>query len=338
MRILIVSDAWAPQVNGVVRTLGMVSAALRRGGDTVEVLGPDRFRGLAVPGEPGLRLALGAGPQLGALAGVFAPDAVHIATEGPLGWSMRRLCRARGWSFTTAFHTRFPDYLRARLGVPAAISWHVLRRFHAAAAGTFVATEALRQELAGQGFTRLRPWSRGVDTALFQPGPRDAFAGLPRPIFLCAGRVAPEKGVEDFLALPLPGSKVVVGDGPLRATLERRYPEARFTGFLHREALAAAYAAADVMVFPSRTDTFGLVLLEAMACGTPIAAYPQPGPRTVLGNAEPPLNIGAMDTDLRAACLRALSADRAACRARAESFSWEACAAQFRAQLVPLRA
>ncbi|WP_456316707.1 glycosyltransferase [Teichococcus aestuarii] len=194
MRILIVSDAWAPQVNGVVRTLGMVSAALRRGGDTVEVLGPDRFRGLAVPGEPGLRLALGAGPQLGALAGVFAPDAVHIATEGPLGWSMRRLCRARGWSFTTAFHTRFPDYLRARLGVPAAISWHVLRRFHAAAAGTFVATEALRQELAGQGFTRLRPWSRGVDTALFQPGPRDAFAGLPRPIFLCAGRVAPEKG------------------------------------------------------------------------------------------------------------------------------------------------
>lgn len=337
MRILIVSDAWAPQVNGVVRTLGMVSSALRQRGDTVEVLGPDRFRSLSVPGEPGLRLAVGAGPRLIAMAGAFAPDAVHIATEGPLGWAMRRICRARGWFFTTAFHTRFPDYLRARLGVPASLSWHVLRRFHAPAAGTFVATEALRQELSAHGFAHLRPWSRGVDTALFRPGPRDAFAGLPRPIFLYAGRVAPEKGVEEFLALRLPGSKVVVGDGPLHAALERRYPQARFTGFLHREALAAAYAAADVMVFPSRTDTFGLVLLEAMACGTPIAAYPQPGPRAVLGEPGPGVTIGAIDEDLRTACLNALAADRAACRARAEHFSWDACAAQFRSQLVPLR-
>jgi len=335
MRLLIVSDAWAPQVNGVVRTLTMTAEALRRGGDEVAVFGPDRFPGLPAPGEPAVRLALLPRRRLAGMVADFAPQAVHIATEGPLGWAMRGLCRAQGWRFTTAFHTRFPEYLRLRFGVPAAFSWGVLRRFHAAAAGTFVATDALRDELAAQGFSQLRRWSRGVDTALFRPGLPDAFPGLPRPIFLQAGRLATEKGVDRFLALDLPGSKVVVGDGPARAALQRRHPEAHFTGFLRGEALAAAYASADVFVFPSRTDTFGLVLLEALACGTPIAAHPQPGPLTVMAGAEAP--VGALDEDLRAACLRALAASRAACRAQAERFSWPVCAAQFRAQLVPLR-
>ncbi|MCQ4162940.1 glycosyltransferase family 1 protein [Roseomonas sp. GC11] len=336
MRLLIVSDAWAPQVNGVVRTLGMVAEALRRRGDTVTVLGPDGFPALPVPGEPGLRLALFPRRRLAARVAALAPQAVHIATEGPLGWAMRGLCQARGWRFTTAFHTRFPDYLEARLGLPARFSWPVLRRFHAAGAGTFVATGPLRAELAAQGFHNLRDWSRGVDTALFRPALPDAFPGLPRPIFLHAGRLAAEKNIEAFLALDLPGSKVVVGDGPMRASLQRRFPQAHFTGFRHGEALAAAYASADVFVFPSRTDTFGLVLLEALACGTPLAAYPQPGPQAVCGTAPEGGAVGVLEEDLRAACLRALVLSREACRARAEMFSWEACAAQFRRHLVPL--
>ncbi|MXP61923.1 glycosyltransferase family 1 protein [Roseomonas sp. M0104] len=335
MRLLLATDAWAPQVNGVVRTLTMTTQALRQAGDEVLVLGPDRFPGMPAPGEPALRLAFCPPRRLSAMVAEFAPEAVHIATEGPLGWAMRGLCRRRGWRFTTAFHTRFPEYLRLRFGVPVALSWRALRRFHAPAAGTFVATDALRQELAAQGFGRLRRWSRGVDTALFRPGLPDALPGLPRPIFLQAGRLAAEKGVERFLALDLPGSKVVVGDGPARAALQRRFPQAHFTGFLRGEALAAAYASADVFVFPSRTDTFGLVLLEALACGTPLAAHPQPGPLAVTADAAEP--VGALDEDLRAACLRALEISRSACRAQAERFSWATCAAQFRSQLVPLR-
>jgi glycosyltransferase involved in cell wall biosynthesis len=336
MRLLIVSDAWHPQVNGVVRTLSMAVRELRRGGDLVEVVGPDRFRGIGLPGDPAIRLALRPRRRLEGLVRDFAPDAVHIATEGPLGWAMRALCRARGWRFTTAFHTRFPDYLRARFGIPPALSWMVLRRFHAAAAHTLVATPALQAELSAQGFRHLRPWSRGVETGLFRPGPRDAFADLPRPLFLHAGRLAPEKNIAAFLALDLPGSKVVVGDGPQRAALQRQFPAARFTGFLHGEALARAYAAADVFVFPSRSDTFGLVLLEALACGTPVAAYPQPGPAAVLEGAAGA--IGRAEHDLRSACLGALTADREACRRQAERFSWAACTAQMRASLVPLLA
>lgn len=335
MRLLIVSDAWTPQVNGVVRTLGMVSEALRRQGDVVEVIGPDRFPSWPAPGDPAIRLALLPRRRLAGLARDFRPDAVHIATEGPLGWAMRALCRRWGWSFTTAFHTRFPDYLRARFGLSPRLSWPLLRRFHAPAATTMVATEALRGELETQGFRHLSHWSRGVDTQLFRPGLRDAFPDLPRPIFLCAGRLAAEKGVRDFLGLDLPGSKLVVGDGPERAALEQDFPQARFTGFLHREALAAAYAAADVLVFPSRTDTFGLVLLEALACGTPVAALPQPGPLAVLQGAGGA--VGAVAEDLREACMAALGADRGACRRRAEDFSWSASASQFRAQLAPFQ-
>ena len=336
MRLMIVTDAWHPQVNGVVRTLSMVVEELRRRGDVVELVGPERFPSLALPGDASIRLALRPRRRLEQLLRDFQPDAVHIATEGPLGWAMRGLCREHGWHFTSAFHTRFPDYLQARFGIPAALSWPALRRFHAAASATLVATPSLMRELEDQGFDHLRLWSRGVDTRLFHPEARDGFPDLPRPIFLQAGRLAAEKNVEAFLALDLPGSKVVVGDGPIRAALQRRFPQAHFTGFLHGAALAEAYASADVLVFPSQSDTFGLVLLEAMACGTPVAAYPQPGPRLVLEGA--PGRVGSVSPDLRLACLEALTADRRACRLQAERFSWAACTAQMRASLVPLAA
>jgi glycosyltransferase involved in cell wall biosynthesis len=345
-RILIVSDAWHPQVNGVVRTLSTVVEELHTLGDTVEVVGPDRFASVPTPGYAEIRLALAPRRGLARIAEGFAPDAVHIATEGPLGWAMRAICRRRGWRFTTSFHTRFPEYLHARTRIPLAWSWAVMRRFHEAGAGTFCATPSLARELAGRGFTRVMPWSRGVDLARFRPdaalhGAPDAWETLPRPIFLCAGRVAVEKNLEAFLALDLPGSKVVVGDGPQRAALMQRFPAAHFTGWRDNGALARAYAHADVFVFPSRTDTFGLVLLEALASGTPVAAYPVTGPLDVIGvspEGEPTDGwpVGALDEDLRAACLRALGADRALCRAHAERFSWAACARRFRDSLVPV--
>jgi glycosyltransferase involved in cell wall biosynthesis len=332
LRILIVSDAWFPQVNGVVRTLSIVADHLRAGGDTVEVIGPDRFVNIPMPGYAEIRLAMAPGRRLRRLVEDFAPQVVHIATEGPLGWAMRALCRKRGWPFTTAFHTRFPDYLHARTRIPVAWSWAVMRRFHNAGAGTFAATRSLREELVSRGFTKVRAWTRGVDLARFRPEPRDPWEGLARPVFLYAGRVAVEKGIESFLSLDLPGTKVVVGDGPARAGLMQRFPGVQFTGYRDNGALARSYAGADVFVFPSRTDTFGLVLLEALASGTPVAAFPVTGPLDVITDPR----IGALDEDLRAACLRALDCDRAACRTHAEQWSWEACAAQFRAALVPV--
>jgi glycosyltransferase involved in cell wall biosynthesis len=334
LRILIVSDAWFPQVNGVVRTLSMVVEHLRAGGDTVEVIGPDRFASLPMPGYPEIRLALAPRRRLARLVEAFGPEVVHIATEGPLGWAMRAICLRRGWPFTTAFHTRFPEYLHARTRIPLGWSWAVMRRFHEAGAGTFAATRSLREELAARGFTKVRAWTRGVDLSRFRPEPREAWEGLPRPVFLYAGRVAVEKNIAAFLSLDLPGTKVVVGDGPARAGLQARFPEAHFTGYRDNGLLARSYAGADVFVFPSRTDTFGLVLLEALASGTPVAAFPVTGPLDVITD----LRVGALDEDLRAACLRALDCDRAACRAHAEAWSWEACAAQFRATLVPVGA
>jgi glycosyltransferase involved in cell wall biosynthesis len=333
LRLLIVTDAWRPQVNGVVRTLSTVSALLREGGDTVEVIGPDRFRTLPAPSYPEIRLALRPRAALARMADAFAPIAVHIATEGPLGWAMRAVCRARGWPFTTAFHTKFPDYLHARTGIPRRLAWAVLRRFHESGAGTFAATPSLREELARRGFTKVRRWTRGVDLDLFRPQPRDPWEGLPRPIFLYAGRLAVEKNIETFLRLDLPGSKVVVGDGPQRGALRSRFPAARFVGWRDGAALAAAYAGADVSVFPSRTDTFGLVILEAMACGTPVAAFPVTGPLDVIGTS----GAGVLDEDLGRAAMAALRCDRARCRAHAETFSWAACAEAFRRQLVPIR-
>ena len=332
LRILIVSDAWFPQVNGVVRTMSIVADHLRAGGDMVEVIGPDRFVNVPMPGYAEIRLAVAPGRRLAKLVDAFAPEVVHIATEGPLGWAMRAICRRRGWPFTTAFHTRFPEYLHARTRVPLSWSWAVMRRFHEAGAGTFAATRSLRDELTRRGFTKVRAWTRGVDLARFRPEPREAWDGLKGPVFLYAGRVAVEKNIEAFLALDLPGTKVVVGDGPAREGLMKRFPAAHFTGYRDNGKLARSYAGADVFVFPSRTDTFGLVLLEALVSGTPVAAFPVTGPRDVLTDPR----IGALDEDLRAACLRALDADRAACRTHAEAWSWEACAAQFRAALVPV--
>ena len=333
LRILIVSDAWFPQVNGVVRTLSIIADHLRAGGDTVEVIGPDRFVNLPMPGYAEIRLAVAPRRRLRRMVEAFAPDVVHIATEGPLGWAMRAICLKRGWPFTTAFHTRFPDYLHARTRIPVAWSWAVMRRFHEAGAGTFAATRSLQEELAARCFTKVRAWTRGVDLARFRPEPREAWEGLPRPVFLYAGRVAVEKNIAAFLALDLPGSKVVVGDGPARQALQKRFPEAHFTGYRDNGVLARSYAGADVFVFPSRTDTFGLVLLEALASGTPVAAFPVTGPLDVITDPR----VGALDENLRSACLRALECDREACRRHAEAWSWEACTAQFRAALVPVR-
>jgi glycosyltransferase involved in cell wall biosynthesis len=333
MRILIVSDAWFPQVNGVVRTLSVVVEKLRAGGDTVEVIGPDRFRSMPTPGYAEIRLAIAPKRRLAQLVTDFGPEIVHIATEGPLGWAMRALCRRNNWPFTTAFHTRFPEYLEARTRIPADWSWRVMRRFHEAGAGTFAATASLRQELTRRGFTKVRAWTRGVDLERFRPGEGDVWSGLPRPIFLYAGRVAIEKNIEAFLALDLPGSKVVVGDGPALPALKQRFPQVTFTGYRDNGSLARSYSGADVFVFPSRTDTFGLVLLEALAAGTPVAAFPVTGPIDVITDP----HVGALDEDLRAACLKALECDRAACRRHAEAWSWDACVAQFRAALVPIR-
>ena len=332
-RILIVSDAWFPQVNGVVRTLSVVADKLTAMGDTVEVIGPDRFRNLPMPGYAEIRLAIAPKRRLAQLVAEFAPEIIHIATEGPLGWAMRRICRRNKWPFTTAFHTRFPEYLEARTRIPADWSWRVMRRFHEAGDGTFAATASLREELARRGFTKIRAWTRGVDLEKFNPASRDEWPDLPRPVFLYAGRVAIEKNIEAFLTLDLPGSKVVVGDGPALPALRQKFPEVTFTGYRENGALARSYAGADVFVFPSRTDTFGLVLLEALAAGTPVAAFPVTGPIDVITDER----VGALDEDLRAACLKALDCDRDMARRHAEAWSWDACVAQFRAALVPIK-
>lgn len=326
MRIALVTDAWAPQVNGVVRTLGAITGELRRRGHEVEVISPDLFRSLPCPTYPEIRLALASRRAVGARIEAFAPDAVHIATEGPLGWAARGHCLARGRDFTTAYHTRFPEYLASRTRLPAALFWPYIRLFHRPSSGIMVATESIARDLRRQGLTRLRPWSRGVDLAAFGPdrAPPDLFCRLPRPIQLYVGRVAVEKNIEAFLANPHPGSKVVVGDGPALVAMRRAFPDAHFLGRQTGAALASCYAGADVMVFPSRTDTFGLVMIEALACGTPVAAFPAPGPIDVLSE-----RSGALDARLDRAIARALTLDRADCQAHARGFNWQASADQF---------
>ncbi len=318
----------------MVRTLSTVAAELSAMGHTVEVIGPDRFRTTALPTYPDIRLALLPGRKLSRLIEAFAPDALHIATEGPLGFAARRWARRRGCAFTTAFHTRFPEYLQARTGLPTGPAYRLLRWFHGAGQGIMVATESLRRELAARGFRDIRAWTRGVDLDLFTPGTDDPFAGLPRPILLYVGRVAVEKNITAFLDLDMKGTKVVVGGGPQLASLRKNYPAATFTGPRTGAALTACYAGADCFVFPSLTDTFGLVLLEALACGTPVAAFPATGPLDVLADAQG--LVGATDPDLRVAIERALTADRVACRVHAERFSWRACSEMFLATLVPL--
>lgn len=333
MRILIISDAWEPQVNGVVRTLRMTAAELRDMGKIVEVIGPERFKTIPLPSYPEIRLALFAGRKLARIIENFQPDALHIATEGPLGMAARAYAIRKGLRFTTAFHTRFAEYLEARTKIPAWLTYKWLRRFHAAGSGVMVATESLQADLAKYGFKNLCSWSRGVDLHMFQPTPRQDWP-LARPIFAYVGRVAVEKNLRAFLALDLPGSKLIIGDGPQRKALEQEFPAAHFTGALHGEELAQAYAGADIFVFPSRTDTFGLVVLEALASGLPVAAYPVTGPKDILAMAPHP--VGALDEDLRAACLAALNINRAHCRPYAEKFSWQACAERFLNNLVPI--
>jgi len=323
-RVLIATDAWRPQVNGVVRTLQSLSASARRLGVAVEFLTPEGFPSLPVPTYPGLRCALPYPAEIARRVAQARPDAIHIATEGPIGHMVRRHCVKHGVPFTTSYTTRFPEYIAARLPIPEAWSYELLRRFHAAATVTMVSTPALMSEFAARGFSNLGLWTRGVDTELFRPD-RAIGLDLPRPIFVNVGRLAVEKNLEAFLSLDLPGSKVVIGDGPQEAELRRRFPQTHFLGQLEEERLAAHVAAADVFVFPSKTDTFGIVQLEALACGVPVAALPVPGPRDVIGDNP----VGVLDTDLRKACLEALHVSREACRAFALTRSWERSALQF---------
>jgi len=333
MRILIVTDAWHPQVNGVVRTIDTVAGCLRAMGHAVELVTPAGFRTLPCPTYPEIRLAVGARCGVARAVDAFRPQAIHVATEGPLGLAARGLCRRRGVPFTTSFHTRFPEYVHARVRFPVDWSYALVRRFHNAAARTMVATETLRRELAGRGFGAMALWGRGVDETLFRPR-TEPLLDLPRPVFLYVGRVAVEKNVEDFLKLELPGTKVVVGDGPQLERLRARYTAVRFLGAKSGEDLARHYAAADVFVFPSRTDTFGNVVLEALASGVPVAAYPVAGPKDVIGDAP----VGVLDDNLRAAALRALAIPRDACRAFALTRTWRASAEQFLANLAPIEA
>lgn len=340
MRILVATDAWHPQVNGVVRTLTFLARSASALGAEIEFLTPEGFPSMALPTYPGLRIALPTPGEIARRIEAASPDAIHIATEGPVGWMVRGYCRRRKLAFTTSYTTRFPEYIAARSMIPMStrsiipmsMSYAVLRRFHAAGAMTMVATSSLRHELSARGFENLGTWTRGVDTELFTPD--NAFElDLPRPVFMTVGRVAVEKNLEAFLSLNLPGSKVVIGDGPQRAELESRYPKVKFLGEKTGCELSAHLAAADVFVFPSLTDTFGIVQLEALACGTPVAAFPVTGPLDVI--ADHP--VGALDTNLRSACIRALSMSREACRSFALQRSWENSARQFIGNLSALQ-
>jgi glycosyltransferase involved in cell wall biosynthesis len=333
-RILIVTDAWPPQVNGVVRTIRATGEELAALGHHVHFVTPENQTTVPLPTYPEIRLALYPRNALCEEIDSFSPQTIHIATEGPMGLSARRICLERGLPFTTSFHTRFPEYIHARFPfIPESMVFGALKSFHAPAAATMVSTERLKTELERHGFSNLALWSRGVDTAHFRPGARDGFEKLglelPRPIFLYVGRVAVEKNVEAFLGLDLPGAKAVIGEGPQKHELAARFPGVHFLGARSGEELAALYGSSDVFVFPSRTDTFGLVLLEALASGLPVAAYPVPGPLDVVGD-EP---IAALDDDLQAACLRALQIPPAAAREYARTRSWRVSSEQFLSNL-----
>ncbi|MDJ1158504.1 glycosyltransferase family 1 protein [Chelatococcus sp. SYSU_G07232] len=324
MRVLVATDAWRPQVNGVVRSLENLAEEAPALGADLSFLTPDCFRTVALPTYREIRLAMATPCAARRAIERFGPDYVHIATEGPIGLATRRVCLADGRPFTTSYHTRFPEYLSARLPVPERWSYAWLRRFHNAGAGTMVSTSTLERELASRGFRHLMRWTRGVDAELFRPR-AGSVIDAPRPILLYVGRVAVEKNVAAFLALDLPGTKVVVGDGPARASLEAAHPDARFLGVRSGAELAAIYASADVFVFPSLTDTFGIVLLEALASGLPVAAFPVAGPLDVIGDS----GCGVLDADLGRAVRAALAIPREGCRAYALSFTWRESARQF---------
>lgn len=332
MRILVATDAWHPQINGVVRSLEATFAEARLLGAEVHLVTPQGYPSFSLPTYPDIRLAWVSPARIRARIEAVAPDHVHIATEGPIGLAVRRVCRQDGRLFTTSFHTKFPEYVAARLPVPLRWTYGALRWFHNGGAGTMVATASMADDLVAHGFRRVLRWSRGVDHTLFRPR-TGSVLDLPRPIFLSVGRVAVEKNLEALLGLDLPGSVVVVGDGPARANLQRRYPKAWFLGSRAGAALADIYASADVFVFPSRTDTFGIVILEALASGLPVAAFPVPGPRDVIGTD----GAGVLDDDLGAACRAALSIGREKPRALALRYTWRESAHQFLANIETVR-
>ena len=333
MRICIVTDAWLPQVNGVVTTLVELRQGLIALGHEVVMVEPSAFRRFRCPGYAEIELAWRPARNVQRLLTQARFDAIHIATEGPLGSAARGHCIRHGLAFTTAFHTRFPDILAKALHIPERWGYAWFKRFHAASSGVMVPSAGMLEILRGHGFARLRPWSHGVDLSLFRPEP-GADLGLPRPVFLYVGRVSYEKNLEAFLKLDLPGSKVVYGEGPLLARLKREHPGVHWRGVVSRSELVRVYSAADSFVFPSRSETFGLVMLEAMACGTPVAAFPVAGPLDVVGRSDG----GVLDPDLRAAALRSLAVPRERARARALEFDWAPVCAQFIANLVPARA
>lgn len=330
MKVMIVTDAWSPQVNGVVRTLNTTRREMQAMGHEVDILSPQEFRTLPCPTYPDIRLSVLAGNAARKRIRDYAPDALHIATEGPLGLAARRHALDNNLPFTTAYHTRFPEYVKARTGIPLSWTYRFLRWFHRPARAVMAPTPAVKADLEAFGFTNVVLWSRGVDLDVFRMQDSHRL-DTAHPIFLYVGRVAVEKNVEAFLKLDLPGSKWVVGDGPALAGLRARYHDAHYLGVMKQAELAEVYASADVFVFPSRTDTFGLVLLEALACGLPVAAYPVTGPIDVLGNSP----AGALHEDLREACLAALAIDRRTARAHAEKFSWRAATEQFVGHLHP---
>jgi len=332
LRILLVTDAWAPQVNGVVVTLRNTIDWLERWGHEVRVISPQGFRTVPMPTYPEIPLAVLPGREVSRRIREFDPHAIHIATEGPLGQAARSHCVRTGLAFTTAYHTCFPEYVKPRFGVPLAWTYAWLRRFHARSSAVLVATPAIRNLLEGRGFANVTDWSRGVDLEIFKPA-EERFTDLRRPVFLYVGRVAVEKNLPAFLGLDLPGTKVVVGGGPDRRMLEHRFPDAIFAGVKAGAELASYYQRADVFVFPSRTDTFGLVLIEAMACGTPVAAFPVRGPIDVVTDPE----AGVLDNDLAAAALAALQLDRDKVWRHGRKYSWEQCTRQFVSSLVPAR-
>ncbi|WP_240606411.1 glycosyltransferase family 4 protein [Phenylobacterium kunshanense] len=338
MRILVASDAWEPQVNGVVRTLTRVVQELQGMGHTVEVIHPGQFKTFPLPTYAEIKVAIGVYEPVQERFKAFEPEAIHIATEGPIGLAARRICVEWKLPFTTSYHTRFPEYVSARLPLPLAAGYAYMKWFHKPSGRLMVATPTMREELTRHGFRNISAWSRGVDTETFRPradDEPDLFADLPKPVFLYVGRVAVEKNIEAFLALDLPGSKVVVGPGPQLEELKTKYPTAIFKGPKSGDDLAAHYRSADVFVFPSLTDTFGLVILEAMASGTPVAAYPAPGPIDLIpGSGAGMLAVTATE-GLREACLQCLDLDRTGVRTFAEKFSWRACAEDFVKNLQP---
>jgi glycosyltransferase involved in cell wall biosynthesis len=333
MKIVIATDAWKPQVNGVVHTLEqMTAAAQREWGAAIDFITPQGFSTLPLPTYPDIRVALATAADVGRRIKELGADHVHIATEGPIGWAARNYCLSRGRPFTTGYHTRFPEYIHARFGLPQDWSYAALRKFHAPSGRVMAPTPSIRDDLARRGFQRVVVWSRGVDHTRYRPQEGGAI-DLPRPIFLYVGRVAVEKNLEAMLSLDLPGSKVVVGDGPARASLQRQFPNAHFLGSRFGEELARTYASADVFVFPSRTDTFGIVLIEAMACGLPVAAFPVMGPLDVVGDS----GAGVLSEDLRQACLAALEIPRERAHGHAQGFTWKESARQFLGHIADYR-